>query len=327
MKKTVWCISLCLFSLLLGAAKGQAVEFSEWLIDLKHEALLDGVSAETIERAFHKVRPNELVLKLDQNQPEFKLSLKGYLERVVSGTRVKKGRENLQKNRILLDKIAGRYGVQPQFLIAFWGIETDFGRVLGSFPVIESLVTLAYDPRRSAFFRAELFHALHIVDDGMAPLKSLEGSWAGAFGGLQFLPSVYRTYAQDFNNNGQVDIWREPGDLFATGANYLAKSGWRFDQTWGRQVVLPDLFDPALLGLGTSKKISEWQSLGVRRLDGADLPTRGLMASIVQPDKDDARVFLVYNNFQTVLKWNRSLYYAVAVGLLADSLRDTAKSQ
>jgi len=321
MRKTVWCILVCLLGLMLGEANGQAADFSEWLAGVKREALQDGVSAETIEQALKKVTPNELVLKLDRNQPEFKLSLNDYLERVLSTTKIRNGRENLQKNNVLLDKIAVRYGVQPRFLIAFWGIETDFGRVLGGLPVIESLVTLAYDPRRSAFFRAELLHALHIVDDGVVTVKSLEGSWAGAFGGLQFLPSVYRTYGQDFNHNGRVDIWQEPGDLFATGANYLAKSGWRFDQTWGRQVVLPDRFDSSLIGLETRRKISQWQALGVRRLNKADLPTRELAASIVQPDKDDGRAFMVYNNFRTVLKWNRSLYYAVAVGLLSDRLR------
>ena len=207
MKKTLF-FCLCMLMAASGPAYCQSIEFSKWLIDLKYEALQEGVSAETLEQAFKKVKPNDLVLKLDQNQPEFKLSLKKYLDRVISETRVRKGRAKLHENKELLENIAARYGVQPRYLIAFWGIETDFGRVLGSFPVVEALTTLAYDPRRSTFFRAELLHALHIIDDGIASVKSLEGSWAGAFGGLQFLPSVYRTYAQDFNNNGQVDIWQ-----------------------------------------------------------------------------------------------------------------------
>ena len=315
-------ICFCVLITLSGPAYGQSTEFGTWLTDLKYEALQEGVSVETLEKAFMKVKPLELVLRLDQNQPEFKLSLKGYLDRVISETRVRKGLANIYENKALLDGVAARYGVQSRFLVALWGVETDFGRVLGSFPVIDALATLAYDPRRSDFFRAELLHALHIIDDGLATVKSLEGSWAGAFGGLQFLPSVYRVYAQDFNQNGRIDIWQEPEDLFGTGANYLAKSGWKFDQTWGRQVVLPDSFDSGLFGLKTSKKISEWQSLGVRRLNGTDLPERDLVASIVQPDQDDPRVFMVYNNFHTLLKWNRSLYYAVAVGLLSDRLRE-----
>lgn len=320
MNRIIGCTLFVLVSL-CGPVQAQSIEFAKWLIDLKYEALQDGVASDTLEKAFKKIKPNELVLKLDKNQPEFKLSLARYLNNTVSTTRVLKGRAKLIENKEILDGIAKRYGVQPRFLIALWGIETDFGRVLGSFPVIEALTTLAYDPRRSAFFRAELLHALHVIDDGLATVKTLEGSWAGAFGGLQFLPSVYRTYAQDYNNNGQVNIWQETGDLFATGANYLAKSGWRSDQTWGRQVLLPDSFNRDLLGLGTNKKISQWQALGVRRLNGADLPDRDLASSIVWPDKDDPRVFLVYNNFHTLLKWNRSNYYAVAVGLLSDMLR------
>lgn len=298
----------------------QTDDFEKWLGDLRYEALQDGVSATTIEQALTTITPNQLVLSLDRNQPEFKLTLKAYLDRVISPTRIRKGRAKLDEQSELLTEVARRYGVQPRFLIALWGIETDFGRVLGSLPVVESLVTLAYDPRRSAFFRSELLHALHLVDDGLATFTSLEGSWAGAFGGLQFLPSVYRRYAQDFNGNGKINIWQESGDLFATGANYLKRSGWHFDQTWGRQVLLPKGFDRALTGLGTQKKIAEWQMLGVRRDNGADLPTRDLNASIVVPDADDPRAFLVYDNFSVLLKWNRSLYYGVAAGLLSDDI-------
>nr|MBF0221906.1 lytic murein transglycosylase [Desulfobulbaceae bacterium] len=320
MNKIIW-LSIILLLSFCGLLHAQENDFAQWLTALKYEALQDGVSAETLDKAFEKVKPNELVLKLDRNQPEFKLTLETYLNRAVSTSRVLKGRAKLKENKEILDEVAKSYGVQPRFLIALWGVETDFSRVLGSFPVIESLVTLAYDPRRSSFFRKELLHALHVVDGGLATVKTLEGSWAGAFGGLQFLPSVYRIYAQDFNNNGQVDIWHEPGDLFATGANYLAKSGWRSDQTWGRQVLLPEAFNSKLLGFDTSKTISEWQALGVRRLNGTDLPDRDFPSSIIQPDKEDPRLFLVYNNFHTLLKWNRSNYYAVAVGLLSDMLR------
>ena len=244
---------------------------------------------------------------------------------MISDTRVRKGRENLKRYNRLLQTVAGRYGVQPRFLVALWGVETDFGRVTGSFPVIQALATLAYDPRRSNFFRKELLASLHILESGFLTLAELRGSWAGAFGGLQFLPSVFRRYAVDFNGDNRIDIFKDHGDLFASGANYLSRSGWRDDQTWGRQVRLPAGFGRDDIGLAVKKTIPQWQSLGVRRQNGMDLPGRNLTASIIIPDQGDQRAFMVYNNFEVLLKWNRSFYYATAVGLLSDRLLDSGE--
>jgi len=303
-------------------AQGNGRDFKLWLDELKKEALAEGVPASIIEKALAGVKPREEIIKRDQNQPEFQLSLASYLERIVSESRVARGRRIMVEHRQLLDEIGRVYGVQPRFLVALWGIESDYGRVLGGFPVIESLVTLAYDPRRGKYFRRELLHALHIVGEGLASLDDLNGSWAGAVGGLQFMPSIYRKYAVDYNDDGSVDIWGDPADMFATGANYLDASGWRDDQTWGREVYLPADFDMELVGHDTRLTLAAWQKLGVRRLYGRrDLPGREMEASLIIPDRDSGRAFLVYANFRIILKWNRSDLFAISVGTLADRIK------
>ncbi|NOX25755.1 MAG: lytic murein transglycosylase [Deltaproteobacteria bacterium] len=311
---------LSMMVLLLGQPAA-ASNFGHWLTALKQQARAEGISETTINKSLNGVYPNKLVLKLDRNQPEFKLSLAEYLKRVIPKSRIRAGRKKMRENRQLLHNIAGRFKVQPRFLVALWGIETDFGRVTGSLPVVEALITLAYDPRRSDFFRRELLAALHIIDDGRVGNNHLRGSWAGAFGGLQFMPSVFLKYAVDFDNDGTIDPWHDNGDLFASGANYLAKSGWHFNETWGREVHLPPGFDFSLTGLANHKKIPTWQAIGVRQIDGSDLPTRALSSSIIMVD-DNRRSFMVYNNFGVLLKWNRSIYYALAVGLLANQLKN-----
>ena len=295
-------------------------DFGEWLGRLRAEAAADGISQATLDSALAGISPNKLVIRLDRNQPEFTLSLQTYLGRTISDARVRKGRRLGREIAPLLQDIAARYHVQPRFLLAFYGIETDYGRVTGSFPVIEALATLAHDPRRSEFFRRELLAALHIVDDGHVEARHFFGSWAGAFGGLQFLPSVFRKYAVDYDRDGRIDLASTNGDLFASAANYLSAMGWSDDITWGREVRLPAGFDMKLSGLGVVKPVPEWQTLGVRRVDGGSLPGRRLPASIVIPDKKGGRAFMVYDNFRATMRWNRSLYYAVAVGLLSDRI-------
>ena len=303
------------------AAEEAVLDFNSWLVGLKKEAVSQGIPVSIVDNALAGVTLREEVIKLDRNQPEFKLTLEGYLERIVSEQRVAKGRKMLIEHQLLLDEIAARYQVQPRFLLAFWGIESDYGRVLGDFSVIQSLVNLAFDTRRGEYFRKELLLALHILADGKVALERLQGSWAGAIGGLQFMPSVYRKYALDYNGDGLSDVWNNPADMFASGANYLSKSGWSFDQTWGREVVLPDDFDQKLLGHKNILTLAQWQELGVRRLyGGRDLPKREMSASLIIPDLDSSRAFLVYENFQKILKWNRSDLFAIAVGVLADRI-------
>jgi membrane-bound lytic murein transglycosylase B len=233
-------------------------------------------------------------------------------------------------------KIGRTFGVQPRFIVALWGIESSFGRHKGGYPVVQALATLAHDGRRSAYFRKELFNALAILDEGHILVADMTGSWAGAMGQNQFMPSSFLSYAVDYDGDGRRDIWKSEVDVFASTANYLARSGWRDDQTWGRQVKLPEALkatiaglmpkDPpkgcrALRRLTVQKRLGEWQKLGVRRLDGRDLPRRELPASLVFPDGAEGPAFLVYNNFRVALKWNCSILFATAVGLLADRIR------
>lgn len=314
------CLSFPLSSCLAEAAEN---DFPSWLNELKEEAVREGVPVAVVSEALDGITLREEVITRDRNQPEFKLSFKKYMDRVVSERRVQKGLRMMAVHRQLLNEVAGLYKVQPRFLVAFWGIETDYGRVLGDYSVVQSLVTLAFDPRRSGYFRKELLHSLHILGEGQVPLPKLTGSWAGAIGGLQFMPSVYRKYAVDHDGDGVRDVWRDPGDMFASGASYLASSGWQVGQTWGREVYLPDDFDKSLVGHKTRLKLAEWQELGVRRYYGRrDLPVRDMYASLVIPEQKLGRAFLVYDNFEVILKWNRSDFFGLAVGILADRIKE-----
>jgi membrane-bound lytic murein transglycosylase B len=260
------------------------------------------------------------VIELDRNQPEAKLTFDQYLSRILSEERIARGRKKLTDSRRMLAKIADTYGVQPRFLVALWGIETDFGRVTGSFPVIDSLVSLVYDGRRSSFFRKELFHALRILDEGHISLARMKGSWAGAMGQLQFMPSTFRHFAVDFDGDGRIDIWESQEDVFASAANYLSQSGWMRGQTWGQEVLLPEGADLALTEFKQPKSPSDWWSLGVSTLDGSDFLSPGLLSSIVQPEGFKDRAFLVYNNYHVIHKWNRSNNFALSVGILSDRI-------
>lgn len=303
------------------AARAAAGDFATWLADLRAEAAGRGISAATLDAALAGVEPLPRVVELDRNQPEFTLTLDQYLARVVSDRRVEVGRAKLRENAALLGRVAARYGVQPRFLVALWGIETDFGRLTGGFNVVQALVTLAYDGRRSAYFRGELLDALAILEAGHVRPEAMVGSWAGAMGQTQFMPSSFRRFAVDFDGDGRADLWQSRPDVFASAANYLSRSGWTDGLTWGREAHLPEGFDPALLGLETRKPLSGWQALGVRRADGRDLPkSPDLEASLVAPDGPKGRVFLVYGNYRVILTWNRSHLFGIAVGTLADRL-------
>ena len=307
--------------LLLFAVPGSAEDFQIWLGKLRVEAEGKGISQSVLDEALAGIQPIPRVIELDRRQPEFTLTFTQYRDRVVPQSRIKKGRVKYQENRDLLEEIGGKIGVQPRFIVALWGIETDFGRVTGGFKVIPALATLAHDGRRSAFFRKELLNALQILHEGHIAPKEMMGSWAGAMGQSQFMPSSFLAHAVDYDGDGRRDIWTTRPDVFASAANYLAKSGWRADQTWGREVKLPRDFDFALADLKVRKPIGGWQALGVRQPDGGDLPTRQLSASIVLPEKGKMTpAYLVYSNYRTTLRWNRSTYFALAVGLLSDGI-------
>lgn len=315
---TVFISALIFVALPLTAG---AAEFDTWLKDLRAEAQGRGITTATLDGALNGISLIPRVVELDRKQPEFTLTYTQYRDRVVPRSRINKGRRKLAENRALLEKIGKKIGVQPRFIVALWGIETDFGRVTGGFKVIPALATLAFDGRRSAYFRKELHNALRILNEGHITPKAMVGSWAGAMGQCQFMPSSFLAHAIDYDGDGRRDIWTTRADVFASAANYLAKSGWRADQTWGREVTLPSDFDPAMANLKVKKLIGGWQALGVRRVDGSDLPTRQLSASIVLPEKGKmSPAYMVYKNYRTTLLWNRSTYFALAVGLLADGI-------
>jgi peptidoglycan lytic transglycosylase B len=297
-------------------------DFARWLGGVRQEALGAGINVATIDRAFDGLEPIARVIELDRKQPETTVTFEDYLSRVVDAKRRQAAREHFAENRALLAEIGRRYGVQPRFIVALWGIETNFGRVTGNFPVIAALATLAYDGRRSAFFRKELINALRIVDLDHIDPKEMVGSWAGAMGQSQFMPSSFLRYAVSYRGDGKRDIWHRREDVFASIANYLSQSGWRADETWGRPVRLPPGFDPALVGPGVKKSLAAWAKLGVRRSDGGKLPARPVEASVLQPGGSDGPAVLVYDNYRVLLKWNSSNYFASAVGLLADSIEE-----
>jgi membrane-bound lytic murein transglycosylase B len=300
-----------------GPAGANEQGFDAWLGGLRQEALAMGVSAAIFDKALAGVEPIPRVIELDRSQPEFTMTFEQYLDRVVPQKRIDTARAKLAEHRALLEEIGRKYGVQPRFIVALWGVETDFGQRTGDFSVVASLATLAYDGRRSEFFRKELLDALLILEERHITPERMIGSWAGAMGQNQFMPSSFRQFAVDYDGDGRRDIWGTQADVFASIANYLSGYSWKPDQTWGRPVRLPPGFDPNLVTLDVEKPISEWQRLGVRSISGGDLPGRELTASIVQPDQGGA-AFMVYENYKKILRWNRSTFFATAVGQLAD---------
>jgi membrane-bound lytic murein transglycosylase B len=304
------------------AAAENPTPFPEWLNGLRADARAAGVRDATLDNALAGIAPIPRVIELDRRQPEFTLTFREYMDRVVPQARVEKGRQRLAENRDLLRAISAKYGVQPRFLVAFWGVETDFGRQTGGFPVVAALATLAYDGRRSAYFRKELIYALQIVDAGHVAPERMIGSWAGAMGQTQFMPSSFRAHAVDHDGDGRIDIWNSRPDALASAANYLKRSGWKKDETWGRATRLPEGFDPRLIGNGVVKTLAEWSALGLTRADGTPLPARPLKASVVLAEGDKGPAFLVYDNYRAILKWNRSTFFAIAVGSLADRIGD-----
>ncbi len=295
--------------------------FGAWLDSVQAEARQRGWDSPSVRTALRDAEYLPRVIELDRKQPSRTFTLRQYLDRVVTEQRVQRGTRLLRTHRALLDRVANRYGVQPRFIVALWGLETSYGSITGGFSVISALATLAYDGRRSAFFRKELLNALKILDEGHITPDRMKGSWAGAMGQSQFMPSSFLTYAVDYNRDGKRDIWSSLEDVFASAANYLSRAGWRDDQTWGREVRLPGGFDPDLASLKVRKRLSQWQRMGIRRADGRDLPTRDLMASVVWPSTGvNEPAYVVYNNYRVLLRWNRSHHFAVSVGLLSNRI-------
>ncbi len=299
----------------------EETNFEQWLQTFREEALSKGISESTFDTAFKGVKPIKRVVELDRKQPEFTQTLDEYLTARLTKDRIKRGKKKFAENKDLLERVAEKYGVQPRFLVAFWGMETNYGRFTGGYSVIVSITTLAFDGRRSEFFRSQLLDALQILEEGHITPDQMKGSWAGAMGQAQFMPSTFRAYAVDGDGDGKIDIWNSKADVFSSAANYLSKVGWSNELTWGREVKIPNDIDVSLASLDIKKDLDEWQALGVRRLGMRDLPERNVQASLVLPDEDTkGRAYLVYDNYHAILHWNRSHKFAVAVGTLADRI-------
>lgn len=294
--------------------------FDTWLASLRREAAADGISQSTLDEALTNLQPVQGVLDLEKTQPEVKLTYAQYLSRTVTDQRVAQGQKLLVQYRPLLERVSAAYGVQSQYIVALWGVESDYGRVTGGYPVIGALATLAYGSERKEMFRTELIDALRILDEKDITLQSMTGSWAGAMGQCQFLPSSFLHYAVDFSGDGRRDIWTDQADVFASIANYLHSFKWNPDETWGRAVHLPSGFDASLIDWKNAKLIPEWQRLGVRNLDGSDLAASAVPLALVASDGVEGPAYLVSPNFNVIMKWNRSTYFATSVGLLADRI-------
>lgn len=291
-----------------------------WITEFKQEAMAQGIPAALLDKAFANFTVNDRVIELDRSQPEGTKTVTQYLQDTVTQGRKSKGRNLYLANKALLDKIGAQYHVQPRFIVALWGIETDFGGYTGNMSTIRSLATLAYDGRRSDYFRDELIKAFKIIHQGHITLDGMKGSWAGALGQCQFMPTSFIDYAVDYNGDGRKDIWNTLPDIFASIANYLHQSGWDENLTWGRHVMPVAGFDPALADDFTYRSLAQWQTLGVRNADGSNLPTQKLEAALTMPGDANEAYFLTYRNYDVLLKWNKSRYFATAVGTLADAV-------
>ena len=269
----------------------EEVQFANRLRGLREEALEAGISEATVEVALSGIMPLERVIERDRNQPEFQLDFWTYLDRVASEERIKQGRRLLEGRRELFAGITARHGIPGSVLVAVWGIESNFGANQGGFPVIRALVTLAYDKHRAAMFRRELIHALRILDQGHISLADMQGSWAGAMGQVQFMPSTFVDFARDGDGDDRKDIWQSPADALESAAGFMA-SAWQHGYIWGRQVQIPSGFDRSLAGLDTMKPIDGWQALGVRSIDGTALPLADIQGSIVLPSEGPEPAFL-----------------------------------
>lgn len=299
-------------------------KFQDYIVELKNEARDKGISEPILERAFKNIVFKEKAVKSDRNQPEKRLTLDEYIPRAVPKWKIKQANYLYKKHYKDLARIGKEYGVQPRFIVALWGVESNFGKFTGGYNVIEALTTLAYDGRREALFRKQTMAALTILQQGHITPENMKGSWAGAMGQCQFMPTSFLAYAVDGNGDGRKDIWTTEADVFASAANYLKQVGWDDTYTWGRQIQLPTSLDAeSLKGLSDEKGklLSQWQDLGIRRLNGKALPSVDIEAWLVQPDDKNGRAYLVYNNYQVLMDWNRSHYFALAVSHLADSIK------
>ena len=327
--------SILVASIALAAGAGvrtQERPFADWLAALRVEAAAAGIGAATLDRALTGLEPLPIVVERDRGQAELTLSLDDYFARRLTRPTVRLAREMRRKHARVLGRIQKAYAVPPEVLVSVWGLESNFGRFSGTRPTIAALATLAFDERRPALFRRELIDALRIIDRGDIEIEKMKGSWAGAMGQPQFMPSSYLKYAVDFDKNGRRDIWSSLPDVFASTANYLKDCGWLPGRTWGREVRLPaglaegfpEVAPARTAGCEAFRQMSEplpldrWRTLGVRTKAGGRLPSATFGASLLHAGSHD---YLVYGNYEALLAYNCAHAYALSVALLADRIR------
>lgn len=322
-------------SLFVNAVQSTEAGFEQYIKTLKVEALAQGFQQSLIESSFANVEFHQRAVNADRSQPETVETLDTYLPKRVPDWKVNKARALYKKHQLLLTQIGEKYSVQPRFIVALWGLETNFGRIMGNYNVISALSTMAYEGRREAFFKKQLWAALTILEQGHINVDQMKGSWAGAMGQNQFMPTSFNAYAVDSDGDGKKDIWANQADVFSSMANYLQKEGWDNEITWGRQVKLPANFDISLAipkNTGSRKKwlkawrkrektLSQWQALGIRRSDGTDLPKVDIQAALIFPDDENGRVYLAYDNYKSLMHWNLSYYFVSSVGHLSDRIK------
>jgi len=305
-------------------ASAQDSDFYAWASNFRTQAFNAGVSAATINENFRDLEYIPDVIYKDRNQPEFKLGLEDYKRRIVTPQRIAAGREKIAENKSTLDAIEQKYGVPKSIIVALWGIETNFGKSTGGYHVLSALATLAYEGRRNEYFSKEFIATLLLADKHPYISQPVMGSWAGALGQCQFMPSTYLKFAVDGNNNGKVDLWNEKPDVLASAANYLSQSGWKAGAPYAETVTLAQNIEESQMGLNVTKTIAEWQKMGVRFTAANNLPT-DMPASLIQPNGSDKK-YLIFNNYRAVLTWNRSHNFALTVGELANKIAATQKS-
>jgi membrane-bound lytic murein transglycosylase B len=295
--------------------------FDRWLAEFRARAMAQGIGANVLDTALSGLRYNADVIGRDRNQSEFTKQIWDYLDSAASETRVENGRAALRDNARLLAEIEARYGVEAEVVTAIWGLESAYGTYRGSTPIIEALATLAYDGRRGAFFEEQLIAALRIAQAGDVSPKSMTGSWAGAMGHTQFIPTSYLAYAQDFDGDGKRDIWSDdPADALASTAAYLSRFGWTKGQPWGVEVRLPEGFDYSQTGERIKKSPDDWAAMGVRDVEGDRVPDHG-RASILLPAGARGAAFMIFDNFHVIERYNTADAYVIGVGHLSDRIR------
>ncbi len=302
------------------AVHANAHPFDECLSKIGLQAKTEGISDKTVQQVLSKAKHIPRVIELDRRQPEFTQTFASYFNARINDERIQRGRELLAKHRALLDKIQHETGVPAQFLISFWGLESSYGGHFGEWTVTDSLATLACDPRRSGFFTQELLNAMRIIDAGDIVPERMIGSWAGAMGHMQFMPSTYLSYAKDMDGDGRRDLWGSIPDALGSAANFLRQLGWIPGLNWGQEVRLPSTFDYSFAGRDQMLSLVEWAQLGVTAASGISLGSSEHKAALLVPAGHQGPAFLVTKNFHIIMRWNRSEFYALSVGHLADRI-------